>query len=169
MTQAKDIPQKYTRFAFSFLPAERLLLAIVFAAEFIAIATAVALKRDVEWPPFLVGFSAAIGFVAIGAYIRDSKDADRFALALVSIGIFSGFMAAASVLIFALLPLPNPMIDDWLTRTEHMIGYDWRALVMALMDYPLAMQMLGLVYDSILPQMVITILLLAAVGRALLL
>ena len=147
--------------------AERLLLAFVLAVGLIACATALLLHRDVDWPPFLSGFAAALGLVAIGAYVRRTKAKPRIALALIGAGVFAAFTASSSVLIFSLLPLPNPMIDDILTRTGHWVGYDWQKLMAAMTGYPAVSRMLGHVYHSSLPQMLLTIFVLSAYGRAL--
>lgn len=128
---------------------------------------ALVLQRSVNWPPFIAGYVASLGFLGIGAYVRGAKEAPRLALALVAVGVFAGFTAASSVLIFALLPLPNPMVDDQLTRIGHWMGYDWQVLVLAMTDYPAISRALGLVYHSALPQLGLTICLLAAYGRAL--
>ena len=159
--------QRRRREALELMPVERLLLIIVVATGLVAGMTALALQRTVNWPPFIAGFLASLGFMAIGAYVRQVKGKPRIALALIGIGVFAGFSAASSVLIFALLPLPNPMIDDWLTYTGEIVGYDWRALVVAMTDYPIVTRALGRIYHSSLPQMLLTICLLAAYGRSL--
>jgi hypothetical protein len=153
--------------AFQISPTESLLLALVLFTQLTAGTLALALQRDVDWPPFLSGFAAALGLVAIGAYVRRTKARPRIALALISVGTFAGFIAASTVLIYGLLPLPNPMIDDALTRTGHWVGYDWQKLMAAMTAYPAISRLLGHVYHSALPQMLVAILVLAAYGQAL--
>lgn len=147
--------------------AERFLLAFVLVVGLIACALALALNRDVDWPPFVSGFWAAFGLVAIGAYVRGMKAKPRIALALIGTGMFAAFTAASSVLIFSLLPLPNPMVDDALTQTGFWVGYDWQKLMAAMTGYPALSRVLRYVYLSALPQMMLTIFLLSAYDRAL--
>jgi membrane-associated phospholipid phosphatase len=163
----KDIEHKAWREAIRLLPTERVILAVVLASGGLAVAFALLLQRSVNWPPFLVGYAASLGLLAIGAYIRGAKESPRIALALIAIALFAGFTAASSVLIYSLLPLPNPMVDDQLTRLGHAMGYDWQALVLAMTAYPSVTRALGMVYQSALPQLLMTICLLAAYGRAL--
>jgi PAP2 superfamily len=153
--------------AFELSRTERFLLLVVLAAGLVACVTALALQRDVAWPPFLSGFAAAFGMAGIGAYIRGAKEKPRLALGLIGFAIFAGFTAASSIMIFALLPLPFPMVDQALVTSGHWLGYDWQEFVAAMTGYPIASQALGYVYHSALPQILLTICLLAAYGRSL--
>lgn len=139
---------------------------MILATAGLAVLVAFLLQRSVNWPPFILGYVASLGFLGIGAYVRGAKATPRLALALVAFGVFAGFTAASSVLIYALLPLPNPMVDDQLTKIGHWMGYDWQALVLAMTRYPTATRVLGMVYQSALPQLALTICLLAVYGRA---
>ena len=167
MDLTTELQRKSWRSAVQLLPAERVLLVIVLASGGAAVLFALTLQRQVSWPPFIVGYVASLGLLAIGAYIRGAKAAQRIALAIVAAATFAGFTAASSVLIYSLLPLPNPMVDDQLTRLGHVFGYDWQALVLAMTAYPSITRALGFVYQSALPQLLLTICVLAAHGRAL--
>ncbi|MFZ1513018.1 MAG: phosphatase PAP2 family protein [Tabrizicola sp.] len=161
-----DLQRKGWREAVQLLPAERFILTIVLASGVLAVLFALALHRSVNWPPFIVGFAASLGLLAVGAYIRGAKAAPRIALAVIAVATFAGFTAGSSVLIYTLLPLPNPMVDDQLARLGHAIGYDWQALVLAMSAWPSVTRALGIVYQSALPQLLLTICVLAAYGRA---
>lgn len=166
MDLTTDLQRKGWREAVQLLPAERFILTIVLASGVLAVLFALALHRSVNWPPFIVGFAASLGLLAVGAYIRGAKAAPRIALAVIAVATFAGFTAGSSVLIYTLLPLPNPMVDDQLTRLGHAIGYDWQALVLAMSAWPSVTRALGIVYQSALPQLLLTICVLAAYGRA---
>lgn len=153
--------------ALQFSPAERFLFALAVVAELLAFASSQLLNRSVDWPPFLSSYLAALGFVIIGAYIRTSKGKPRLALALQGVGLVMAFGSAFSVFIFTLLPLPNPMVDPFLTETGHWFGYDWRAFVATMMDYPVTSRALSYVYQSSLPQMMLTVGLLSYYHRSL--
>lgn len=149
------------------LKAERLMLLFIGSVGLLAVALALVLQRQVNWPPFVGGYVATLGLAAIGGYVRQAKSAPRIALGLVGAAIFAGFTAVSSVFIYALLPLPNPMVDDHLTRIGHWMGYDWQSLVLAMTAYPRLTSVLGTIYQSALPQLGITLCLLAALGRPL--
>ena len=147
------------------LPAERWMLAIICGFGVMAVLLTQTLGREVNWPPFLAGFFGTLGLMVIGAYVRGMKDTPRLALALIGVAIFMGFTAVSSVFIFALFPLPRPLIDPWLISVDARLGYDWPSFVLALSAYPSFARGLGLLYHTSLPQIVLTICLLATLGR----
>jgi hypothetical protein len=69
----------------------------------------------------------------------------------------------------ALLPLPNPLIDLWLIQIDANLGYHWPSFVEALAAFPPFFQALGHLYHTSLPQILMTICLLAALGRTIVL
>lgn len=166
MDLTTNLQRKSWREAVHLLPAERFILSVVLATGVLAVLVALVLQRSVNWPPFLVGYAASLGLLAVGAYIRGAKAAPRIALAVIGAATFAGFTAGSSVLIYALLPLPNPMVDDQLARIGHAMGYDWQALVLAMTAWPSITLALGYVYQSALPQIALTICTLAFYGRA---
>lgn len=147
------------------LRAERLMLLFIVLVGFAAIALALVMKRQVNWPPFIAGPVATLGLAAIGGYVRQVKAAPRLALALVAAAIFAGFTAVSSIFIFALFPLANPLIDPLLIQFDASLGYHWPSLIAWLANHPGIARGLGYVYHSSLPQVLLTILLLAALSR----
>lgn len=147
------------------LPPEQLMLAIIVGFGLAAVALAWATGRVVNWPPFLVGFFATLGLVGLGGYIRAVKDAPRIALAVIGVGVFMGFTAVSTVFIFALFPLPNPLIDQQLIAIDARLGYHWPGFVAGLADYPWLARGLGYLYHTSLPQIVVLIILLGALAR----
>lgn len=131
----------------------------------LAVALAIALQREVNWPPFLAGYAATLGFAAIGGYVRQTKSTPRLALALVGTAIFAGFTAVSSVFIFALFPLANPLIDPYLIQLDSALGYHWPGLIAWLAERPVLSKALGFVYHSSLPQILLTIIVLAVLSR----
>lgn len=147
------------------LAAEVRLLWFIAFIGVLAVALAVAMQRQVNWPPFVGGYLATLGLAAIGAYVRQVKSAPRIALALIGASIFTGFTAVSSIFIFALFPLPNPLIDLALIRADSVLGYHWPSAVAWLANYPALAAVLGYVYHSSLLQILLTIVLLAALSR----
>lgn len=147
------------------LPTERRMLWLIAGVGLLAVALAVVMQRQVNWPPFLGGYFGTLGLAAVGGYVRQAKGAPRIALALVGTAIFTGFTAVSSVFIFALFPLPNPLIDPVLIELDAAVGYDWSSLVAWLAGYPGLALVLGYIYASSLVQILLTIILLAALSR----
>jgi hypothetical protein len=151
------------------LLAERQMLAVIALFGLATVALALVLQRSVNWPPFLAGYAATLGFAVIGGYVRHVKGTPRLALALVGTAIFTGFTAVSSVFIFSLFPLANPLIDPHLIQLDQVFGYHWPGFVAWLAQYPGLALVLGYIYHSSLPQILLTILLLAALSRDLVL
>lgn len=151
---------------FKLLPAERLLLVLVLCLGLAAILLALALNRDVEWLPFIVGYVASVCFIPLGAFIRKSKASPRLGLGLVGVGCFCGATAAFSILTFSLLPIPNAMVDDWLVKTGHWVGYDWRDFVIYMSGYPALTTMLSYVYQVAPLLLLVTVCVLSAQDQA---
>jgi hypothetical protein len=147
------------------LPTERWMLWLIAGVGLLAVALAMGMQRQVNWAPFLGGYFGTLGLAAVGAYVRQAKDAPRIALGLVGAAIFTGFTAVSTVFIFALFPLPNPLIDPALIELDATLGYDWSSLVGWLAGYPVLSMVLGYIYHSSLLQILLTIILLAALSR----
>jgi hypothetical protein len=147
------------------LPTETRFLWFIAFIGVLAVALAVAMQRQVNWPPFLGGYAATLGLAAVGAYVRQAKATPRLALALVGASIFTGFTAVSSLFIFALFPLPNPLVDPALIEADAVLGYHWPSAVAWLAQYPGFAAVLGYVYHSSLVQMLLTIVLLAVLSR----
>jgi hypothetical protein len=152
-----------------FLAAERAMLLFIGIFGLAAVGLSLILDRQVNWPPFVAGYAATLGFAAIGGYVRQMKATPRLALALVGTAIFMGFTAVSSVFIFVLFPLTNPLIDLTLIQLDQALGYHWPGLIAWMAQYPLFSQGLGYVYHSSLPQILVTIVLLATLSRELVL
>ncbi len=151
------------------LAAERAMLLFIGLFGLATVALALILHRQVNWPPFVAGYAATLGFATIGGYVRQMKAAPRLALALVGTSIFMGFTAVSSVFIFVLFPLSNPLIDPALIQLDQALGYHWPSLIAWMAQYPTFSQGLGLLYHTSLPQILLTIVLLAALSRDLVL
>lgn len=105
------------------LRTERRMLWLIAGVGLLAVALALAMQRQFNWPPFLGGYIGTLGLAAVGGYVRQAKGAPRIALALVGTSIFTGFTAVSSLFIFALFPLPNPLIDPTLIKLDAALGY----------------------------------------------
>jgi hypothetical protein len=147
------------------LPAEVVMLWFIGFVGLMAVALAVLMQRQVNWPPFLGGYFATLGLAGIGAYVRQTKATPRLALALIGAAVFAGFTAVSSIFIFALFPLANPLIDPTLIEADAALGYHWPTVVAWLAQYPGFAEVLGYIYHSSLVQILLTIVLLSALSR----
>lgn len=165
MAQAHSLPHGRLGMTLALLPAERLMVGLILAVGLAAVAVALVMERVVNWPPFAAGIGATLAMVAIGAYVRGVKQGHRLALGAVGVGLFMGFTAVSTLFVFALFPLPNPLMDPALIAFDQQLGYDWTSFVTWLANYPTFAWVLGLVYHSSLPQIVGLTVALAALGR----
>jgi hypothetical protein len=147
------------------LPAEALMLWFIGFVGVMAVALAVLMQRQVNWPPFLGGYFATLALAGIGGYVRQTKATPRLALALIGAAIFTGFTAVSSIFIFSLFPLANPLIDPHLIEADAVLGYHWPSVVAWLAQYPGFATVLGYIYHSSLVQILLTIILLSALSR----
>lgn len=92
------------------------------------------------------------------------SNAPRLAAAI-AIGIFMGFTALSAIFIFALFPLPNPLIDQRLIAVDAALGYDWAGFVTGLADWPPGFGRFGWLYLGALAQMMVLIVTLAVMRR----
>lgn len=164
-TGKASLPRLGFRAVYPFCPAERLLLAMVLTLAFASFLLATGMQRIVDWAGFSLGILAAFGMIAVGAYARSARKAARLGSAAIGVGIFMGFTAFASIFIFSLFPLTNPLIDRQLIAWDASLGYDWAGFVAGLTHWPVLGTALGYLYHSSLPQMVLVIVVLAATGR----
>lgn len=166
LSRPRYLPKPQHRALASFLrPAEKHLLGALLALAAVCVTFTAAMGRQVDWPGFSIGIGAAGMLIAIGAYVRAVKSAPRLALCAIGTGVFMCFTALIAIFIFALFPLRNPMIDGQLILADAKLGYDWASFVTRIADYPTIGTGLGYLYNSSLPQMVLVILLLGALGR----
>jgi hypothetical protein len=146
-------------------PAERLLIGLLLALALLTVTVAHLRGQAVDWPAFGTGIGAAFGMIGLGLYIRATKGAQRIAHAAIGFGVFMAFSGLIAILIFSLFPFTAPMIDLTLIALDARLGYDWAAFVTWVASAPLPGTLLGYVYHSSVPQVALTIGLLAALNR----
>ncbi len=146
-------------------PAERLMLGTTFCIGLACLALASLRGVSVDWEGFATGIGAAFLLVGIGIYARTVSSAPRLALCAIGFGVFMSFTGFCAIFIFALFPLPNPLIDQHLAAADAALGFDWIGFVEALSAYPAFAKALAYLYHSSLPQIGFTVVVLAAYGR----
>lgn len=123
------------------------------------------LGRSVIWADFLPAILLSAALAGLGLYARLRVGAEKLALATIGVALFLAFSTMLAVVIFALFPLQNPVIDPWLIAVDARLGYDWAGFVIALADYPMLGRALAVVYNSAVPQLLAVVILLGALGR----
>lgn len=146
-------------------PAEWLLLALVLMLGAACLGLVAAMGRVVEWQGFAPGMLAALAIIALGGYARAAKGAERLAAPAIGVGLFMGFTAFTTLFIYALFPLPRPMIDQGLIELDARLGYDWAGFVAGLAELPGIGTALGWLYMSSLGQIIFVIVFLGVTGR----
>ncbi|MCC7321499.1 MAG: phosphatase PAP2 family protein [Rubellimicrobium sp.] len=152
--------------ALAFLPAERLLIALLAALAAATLLLVAALGRVVAWGGFLPGLLAAVGLIGLGGWARGARGAPRLGLCATGTGVFMAFSALAAIFIFALFPLSRGLVDAPLAAADAALGYDWAAFVEGLARHPTLGSALGWLYLSALGQIVGVIVTLGVLGRA---
>ncbi|MGL5011453.1 MAG: phosphatase PAP2 family protein [Paracoccaceae bacterium] len=146
-------------------PAERLLISILVALGVMTVTVANFRGQAVDWLAFAPGVGAAFVMIALGFYVRAVKGAVRVAHAAVGFGVFMAFSGMIAILIFSLFPFVRPTIDADLIALDARLGYDWAGFVAWVARVPLAGTILGYVYHTSIPQIAVTIALLAALNK----
>ena len=146
-------------------PAEVLILGSIVALAVATFALTEALGRVVIWSAFLPGIAATVGLIAVAAYARWAKSAHRLALCGIGVGLYFAFSAFASIFIFALYPLPYPLIDPHLAAVDSVLGYNWEAFTESMASLPVLPEVLHFIYLSSYPQLALTILVLGVLRR----
>ncbi len=150
---------------FGLVGAERLLFTLLSALAVAAFILPVALERVVVWRDFLPGVFLCLALMGVGLYARYRIGALRLSVAAVGVGLFMGFSTLLTVLIFALFPLHNPVIDPWLIAADAVFGFHWATFVIALAEYPALMRALAVLYNAAVPLLLAIVVLLGALGR----
>lgn len=146
-------------------PAEVLILGSIVVLAVATFALTEALGRIVIWSAFIPGILATLGLIATSAYARWAKSAHRLALCGIGIGLYFAFSAFASIFIFALYPLPFPLIDPELAAIDAVLGYNWKGFTEGMANLPIVPEVLNFIYLSSYPQLALTILVLGALQR----
>jgi hypothetical protein len=145
--------------------AEVLILGSIAILGLATLALTEALGRIVVWSTFVPGIFATLGLIAVAAYARRAKSAHRLALCGIGIGLYFAFSAFASIFIYALYPLPFPLIDHHLAAIDAVVGYNWKDFTEGMARIPVLPEALHFLYLSSYPQLALTILVLGVLGR----
>ncbi len=147
-----------------FLPAEKLLLWIIgvlLAADIVLIASS---GTRIDITGYTVMFGAGMLVVAAGQVYRYRGRDEKIALATAAAGLFVIYSNAAAAFNYLIIPFAGARIDTALMAVDAALGFHWSSFVEAMAHYPRFATLLGYVYMSSIPQLVILILILGFTG-----
>lgn len=121
--------------------------------------------QAVAWDRFAVAIGACAGLTLVGLLARGRPGMARPALFAVSFGLYSGFAALATILIYLAFPIVRPLIDARLFAVDARLGYSWIGLVGWLAEHPKLSALLAATYRSSLLQLVAMLAFLSLTGR----
>ena len=146
--------------------AELILLGLIAAILFGAVAISTLRGQAVAWSEFSPVFLISLELVLIGIFVRKSRNRPRLALGTIGFGLFMCFSQCSAIFIYTLFPFANPLMDTALLAIDAKLGFSWVATVDYIAsNFPDFGIMLRYVYLSILPQVATTIVLLAFLNR----
>ncbi len=111
-----------------------------------------------------LGLMSAGLFAGAWFYTRMRPD-PRLAAMLFGTGFLCAFSAGASVLNYFLLTVAGTPIDPLLVAADRALGFDWYDVMVGMASYPTLNEVLFRVYNTILPQMAILLVVLAWSGH----
>lgn len=142
-------------------------LALGFLA-FVAIVVLSSLRNQaIDWESFIPVYGYGLGLLAIGVYIRMVKGAERVASLTVALAGYALFGISMGIFFHIFMPRPEPVLDDLLLRVDHFFGYHWPdAVVWLANEHAEIGRFLSIVYQSSFGQLIIVVVILAALGRS---
>lgn len=107
----------------------------------------------------------ALALLAGGVYYQRRRREPALAAMLMGASFLVLFSAGASVLNYFLLTVAGPRIDTALVAADRAMGFDWYAVMVAMADHPLLNAVFFRVYNMVLPEIALVLVLLAWMGR----
>jgi len=123
-------------------------------------------QAEVVWSAFVGGFILYASVMTLGLVMRLLGWLPRMSLTLVALGFYPIYASLLALVGYMMFPLQRPLIDEALFKIDAALGYDWVAAVTWLAQYPDFARALSWVYLSSLPQLLVLVLVLGALGRA---
>jgi hypothetical protein len=108
----------------------------------------------------------SLALVGGGIFYSTRRNEPRLAAMLFGASFLCAFSAAASLLNYFLLTFHGPRMDAALASADLWLGLDWVAMMTAMASYPAANMVLFYIYNSVLPQIALMVVLLGWLGNA---
>jgi hypothetical protein len=106
------------------------------------------------------------GLFAGAAFYSTLRPEPRLAAMLFGAGFLCAFSASASVLNYFLITVAGSPIDSILIKADHLLGFDWYDVLVGMASYPLLNEALFRIYNMVLPQMAVLIVVLGCMGHS---
>ena len=108
----------------------------------------------------------AAGLMGAAHFYRTVRPDPRLAAMLFGAGFLCAFSCEASALNYLLLPHAGPRIDNMLAGLDRALGFDWPAAMRWMARHPLLNAIAFIAYSSMLPQVALSAIVLAAIEPA---
>jgi len=145
---------------------QRILLVLVAALVAVDLAWGLVGGFAVEVSAYTRIALLSLALVAGGMFYSTRRKEPRLAAMLFGASFLCVFSAAASLLNYFLLTFHGPRIDMALAAADLWLGFDWVRMMTAVAGYPRFNGMLFYVYNSVLPQIALMVVLLGWLGNA---
>jgi len=123
-------------------------------------------RFSLEWKSLTIPAGATIGLVMLACRYRQRAD-KRIANTLEALAQVIAFTAAGALMSYLFASWGGALWDARLQAADAALGLEWRAYLDFVNARPWLGQMLGIAYASLLPQTILTVLVLGFSGRAL--
>jgi PAP2 superfamily len=141
-----------------FLPAEQFVLKVTIAL-FVLDAILLMYKGiGIDIVGYLAPLGLGVSAIFIGQFYRTTRLDHGISLALTATGTFILFTLVGSIFNYCLLPLRFPRVDTYFLELDAMFGFHWPWFATEISHYPIFSAILGIVYFSSLPQLILVIL-----------
>lgn len=123
-------------------------------------------SQAIDWAGFMPGYFYATTLLALGVYIRVVKSAERAAALTIALAGYALFGISMGIFFHIFMPRPEPVLDAFLLRFDHLFGYHWPDAVVWLAEsYPTLGVVLRYIYLSSFAQLIAVIVILGASGQ----
>lgn len=108
----------------------------------------------------------AVALLGGAIFYRTRRTEPEIVAMLGAASFLCAFSAAASLLNYFLLTLHGPRIDGALAAADRMLGFDWVGVMTSVAGHPALNRLLFLSYNTVLPEIALTVVVLGWRGNA---
>ncbi|TVV74883.1 phosphatase PAP2 family protein [Sphingomonas solaris] len=117
------------------------------------------------WGGIAPSLGVSAGLAGLARFYTATRPDPRLAAATNGLALLIAFTALAAPLSYVVASVDLPLADAMLLRRDRALGFDWVALIAFVNARPLLAALLGLAYQTLLPQIAVAIVALSFSGR----
>ena len=145
---------------------QRLLLVILAGVIAVDCGWASVQHFDIDLRAYAMLGLLAFGLTAAGLFYARVRADEHLSAMLFGAAFLIAFSASFSLFNYLLLTVAGSRIDAALAGVDRAMGVDWPAMMAVAADHPFANKLLEIAYNSVLPQIVVLIVILAGLRRS---